>query len=305
MLSDSKIDVSIIIINYNTSKLINNCISSIIEYTKGISYEIIIVDNNTENLSQTINKQNFPRLKFLQLPENMGFGKANNEGAKLATVKYLFLLNPDTMLMNNAIVILYEYLECNPQCGACGGNLFDENLKPVHSFRRIFPSIFWELNELTKYRLEKALYGENSQFNHKDQPMKVAYITGADLMIRKSLFAHCEGFSKDFFMYYEETDLCKRITNNGYSIISVPKAKIKHLEGKSYNGEDKNNSFNEFRWRSIFESMIIYYSKNNSKISKWICLKIAYFTLLLKAYLGNNKNKQIFKTYRKIIKYNN
>lgn len=294
-------DVSIIIVNYNTSKLINDCIESIFRLVTDIDYEIIIVDNNTENLSDTIVFHDNSQIKILQLSENVGFGRANNAGSMLAAGRNLFFLNPDTILLNNAVKILSDYLDSNPICGACGGNLYDANLNPVHSFRVIFPSIMWELNELTRYKLEKIIYGESCQFNYSSQPKKVAYITGADIMIRKNLFNQLNGFSNDFFMYYEETDLCKRIAKKGYSIISIPTSKIQHLEGKSYSCENKNISFNPFRWTSMFESMFKYYSKYHSKAYCWLSFKIINLTLWIKACLGSQKNKLIYDCLKSIL----
>lgn len=295
-------DVSIIIVNYHTSKLINNCIESIFKFTKEISYEVIIVDNGSEDLSRAIKWSDDPRINLVQLSENIGFGKANNAGVRIARGRNLFLLNPDTLLLNNAIKILSDFIDQHDNCGVCGGNLYDENLLPIHSFRRCFPSILWELNELSNYKLERLIFGKNAQFNYSEKPLEVAYITGADLMITKSLFHRLTGFAEEFFMYYEETDLCKRVRNNKYVIMSVPAAKIQHLEGKSYNGENKNVSFNYFRWNSIFTSMIIYYRKHHNRVYTYLSFKIAYLTLFVKSCLGSSKNKQIFKVYKAILK---
>jgi GT2 family glycosyltransferase len=228
-------DVSIIIVNYNTIKYTLDAIDSCLEKTEGIDYEIIVVDNNSGDNSKEIIGQRYDgRVMYLALPENIGFGRANNEGAKIAKGRNLFLLNPDTILLNNAVKILSDYLDGNPKAGCCGGNLVDENGKPIHSFKRyIPPSIFDEINTLLFQFPEKLIYGRNAFYNYSDKPLKVGYITGADLMIRKTLFEKLGGFSTDFFMYYEESELESRVKKSGFSVVNVPSAHIVHMEGQS------------------------------------------------------------------------
>lgn len=303
MNNKAEVEVSIIIVNYNTSHLVNNCIKSIFDNTEGISYEIIVVDNNTENLSEVINVSEDERVKLLQLSENLGFGKANNAGVKISKGKYIFFLNPDTLLINNAVKILHDYLDSNLKCGACGGNLYDEEMNPTHSFYRIYPSILTEINVLFYGFPEKILFGDNAQFNHKNSEISVAHITGADLMIRRELFIKLQGFCPEFFMYYEETDLCRRVRNLKYSIISVPAAKIQHLEGKSYdNSDNKITVLNETRWRNILESKYIYYKRNHSKLYKIIADAIAMFTFKIKAIVGTHRHRELHRIYSRYYK---
>lgn len=231
--SQSNIDVSVIIVNYNTSTLVNNCLSSIIKHTKDISYEVIIVDNNTERLSEVI-KASGISLKYIQLHNNLGFGGANNEGFKIAKGRNIFCLNPDTIITNNVIKILSGYLDTHPKVGACGGNLYDEKFHPALSYKRRFPGIFEEIDLLSQRIISTIIYNGNYMFNNSKQNIEVAYINGADLMIRKSIIDQIGGFDTDFFLYYEETELQFRIKKAGFTIVSVPTAKTIHLEGKSF-----------------------------------------------------------------------
>ena len=284
------LEVSIIIVNYNTSNLINSCIESIFKMTSGVKYEIIIVDNATEDLSNTIYNARDSRVKLVQLTKNIGFGLANNEGFKIARGRNIFCLNPDTIIINNAIRILSNYLDEHPEVGACGGNLYDEDMKPTLSFRRIFPGIFWELNELLHLLPERIIFGKNSRFNSSDKPFEVSYITGADLMLRHEVAKAIGGFSKEFFMYYEETDLCKRITKMGYKIVSVPSAIIQHLEGRSFG----DSEFNKGRIERSERGRCIYYRRNNSKLNRLISNGI--YKLFLYSRITITQNIQF--TYR-------
>lgn len=277
-------DVSIVIVNYKTTDLIINCINSIRKHTKEISYEIIIVDNNSEDDCYNTLKRLFPQdnIIFIQLDENKGFGMANNEGFKVAKGRNVFCLNPDTLLLNNAIKILSSYLDEHHNVGACGGNLYDEDLQPTHSFYRFLPSFFWELNVLSFERLERLLYGNNRKFNNTNKPLSVGYITGADLMIKKEVLEQTGGYSPDFFMYYEETDLCCRIRRKGYKIMSIPYAEIQHLEGKSFGSG--NNNINEKRIEMSERSRLIYYRRNVGAIETF------FADMTLRLALVINKN---------------
>ena len=180
-------DVSIIIVNYNTEKLVIDCINSIINKTTNINYEIIVVDNNSDNGSFNKIIDTFPissyintnclDIKFIRNEQNIGFGLANNEGFKQAKGEYLFCLNPDTIIVNNAIKILYDFMENNTECGACGGNLYDLNMKYVHSFgygddikslllRKSFLKFFF-LREYIKIKKYEKKYRQNKTSRSK------------------------------------------------------------------------------------------------------------------------------------------
>lgn len=253
-------DVSIIIVNYHTEELIRDAVSSINDKTSGVDCEVIVVDNDSTEHSRSLltSMQCKWPLKYVAMPENKGFGLANNAGFSLAEGKYLFCLNPDTLLVNNAIKILFDYIDSHPRCGACGGNLYHSDMSRAISFRRILPGALWEFSEGVKRHPEHLLFGRNSRFNHTEHPIKVGYITGADLMLRADLIKKIGGFAPEFFMYYEETDLCARIHRAGYDVVSVPQAQIIHLEGKSMGDEAVNH--NKMRYYS--QSRLEYYRRN-------------------------------------------
>lgn len=266
-------DVSIIIVNYNTSKLINDCIESIIKLTNGVTYEIIVVDNNTEDLSEVIKEASNPIVRLIQLPENVGFGRANNEGFKMSQGRNLFCLNPDTLLLNNAVKILSDYLDTHPKCGACGGNLYDSFGKPIHSFRRTFPGILDSLIIFSNYNLAKIIYGKSHEFNHSGKELNVAYITGADLMIPRYVIDKVGMYDTKFFMYFEETDLCYRISKSGYKICAVPFAKIIHLVSvshKSFNTDTNNDIINPNIGKIVGSSRQYYFIKNLTKFESYL-----------------------------------
>lgn len=226
--------VSIIIVNYNTASLIEDCIQSIVKYTKNVNYEIIVVDNNSHGDNIQILKKINQISKLILLDVNLGFGGANNKGVEQASGKFLFFLNPDTLLCNNAIKILVDFLTAHSQCGACGGNLYNVHMTLIHSHNKRFPGVIDELDQALKRSLSYLLDKGNTLFNTTIHPLEVAFITGADLMIPKHIFTQVDGFDPKFFMYYEDTQLQYKIRKLGYKIFNVPTAKIIHLEGQSF-----------------------------------------------------------------------
>ena len=177
------IDVSIIIVSYNTREFLRECLYSLFEKTKSLSFEVIVVDNESSDGSVQMIQELFPQVNILNSGENVGFGRANNIGIKEAQGRNVFLLNPDTILLNNAIKILSDFLDSHDEVAVCGGNLYNVDKEPTHSFLRYLPSVFGELDQLTGYKLAKWCYGKSFEFNHDNRPLHVGYITGADMMI--------------------------------------------------------------------------------------------------------------------------
>lgn len=226
-------NVSVIIVNYNTASLLLECVESIIAHTHDVGYEIIVVDNGSRKEELEILRQD-NRFTLIEKHENLGFGRANNVGVAHSKGDHLFLLNPDTILVNDAISILYKHLIDHPQTGICGGNIYNKDMQPAHSYHTMLPSILSEMDFACGQFFRRIRWGKNAQFNHTGSMLEVAMITGADMMIRREAWEKVKGFDPDFFMYCEDADLCLRIKSQGYQIISVPDAKIIHLEGKSF-----------------------------------------------------------------------
>lgn len=293
-------NVSIIIVNYNTTNLVLNCITSIIQHTKGLLYEIIIVDNNSnDDFEKTFNEHfiSEANMHIIKLPKNIGFGRANNVGFKIAKGKYLLCLNPDTLLINNAIKLMAIFLDNNPNIGICGGNLYDGDMRPTHSFKRFYPSILWEIDTLCFHKLEKILFRNNAIFNQSKTPIEVAYITGADLMIRKDLFNKIGGYNSNFFMFFEETDLCLKVKREGYKIMNIPEAKIQHLEGQSYSNEN-DIIIKEKSVRLWEESRLIFYTLNKTRIIKTIANLIYMLSLNICYIIFKKMHHPIWKEYQ-------
>jgi len=251
-------DVSIVFVNYNTKKLIINAINSVFEKTEGVNFEIIVVDNASIDGSIEALKNDFGnRIRIIESRENLGFGRANNLAIKQANSKYIFLLNTDTLLMNNAIKILFDFMEQNSNIGVAGGNLYNAQGNPTHSFG---PKLLKPENaflNVFKYHICKCIKQTKiDDFNYSKMNKKVGFITGADMFIRKIALEASGLFDEDFFMYFEETELTSRLTKNGWFSYSVPSAKISHLEYGSQGG-----TVNESTIKLYKQSEYLYYEK--------------------------------------------
>lgn len=269
-------DVSIIIVNYNTTQLTKDCIRSIHEWTRKQSYEIIVVDNASPDKSIAALKAEFPEVKLLLSKENLGFGKANNLGIREATGQYIFLLNSDTYLIHDAIAVLHAYMEKpgHRKVGVCGAELFYPDGAPQMSFGN-FPSIREAISNLGFFVLYKDYFEKHIRagvFNYSPENKEVDYITGADMFIRGSVLKEAGAFDPDFFMYFEETELTYRIKKAGYQVVLVPGARIIHLEGAS---QDKAAYFNYSKIKMLAESRQLYFKKSRGKVVA-LLIKVIY-----------------------------
>ncbi|RRJ88479.1 glycosyltransferase family 2 protein [Flavobacterium macacae] len=259
-------DVSIIIVNYNTKQMTNECIESIIAYTNGLNYEIILVDNGSSDGSKEFFEKK-EGIVYIYSNENLGFGRANNLGAEKATGNYLFLLNSDTLLFDNSIKIMcdfYSSKETELKMGALGCVLVDRD-KQFNGCGGSFPTC---KDWIKKYKSSLPFvkwfskYDEKETYPLDNNYFEIDYVIGADLLIKKSVFESLQGFDPDYFMYYEESDLQKRMSSLGLKAYIITITKIIHLEDAS--GKSIVNYSNRKRIITHL-SRNLYLKKNDAK----------------------------------------
>ena len=262
-------DVSVIIINYRTAELTIQCIESLYREVQDIIFEVIVVDNASGDGSLKKIQAFFKnQIRIVDSFENLGFGNGNNLGAKEASGRYLFFLNPDTLLINNAVKLLMDYLDQNAQVGIVGGNLYTMEGGAAPSYCLTFDSPKQEKKDSrwisilgSKIKSKLKTFNKNGfadSFNISDDPLSVAYIFGADLMIRRELFEELGGFDPEFFMYAEEEELSWRVKERGFAIMNVPQAKIIHLEGAS---TQSDVTFNQRQYCMRMNGKLIFFRK--------------------------------------------
>lgn len=298
-------DVSIIIVNYNTANLLKNCINSIIEKTKEISYEIIVSDNASKDDSIQMLKSEFSDVIVIENSENLGFGKANNKALEIAKGKYILYLNSDTLLLNNAVKLFFDYFEANTNknIGALGCNLKNYNNENCFSYGK-FGSTFGQIKHLTKLFLKTLLLSVKKLLfktdfpdkvlinnNYEDFFGKVDYICGADLFMLNDKNAQFDPF---YFLYYEEVDLQYNLKLQNLDRIIIDGPKILHLEGGSEKRKTKEVSYlsNVSQINLLISSTYFFKKYKNSKFSIFL-IKFLITLLWHNPYISNETKKYI------------
>ena len=257
--------VSIIIVSFNTKQLTADCIDSIIAKTSEVEYEIILVDNASSDGSQAKFSSD-GRILFLEAGDNLGFGKANNLGAQHAKGDYIFFLNSDTLLLNNAIYEMWRYCEEHKEdnIGGLGCILCDGNNQRCHSYAKlntwkdIVKSYF--IAPFCKSKA-KEIMAMDAEDESKDA-FEVGYVTGADLFVSRKVIDECGCFDPDFFMYSEESEMQWRFKKHGYKNMIIKSPKIIHLEGMS---QTKRKSPTMRKIMMTQSSLYLYVKKTSSK----------------------------------------
>lgn len=224
--------VSVIIVNYNTLHVLRPCLDSIIEQTAGIDYEIIVVDNgSTDGSIEALSGDN--RVILIPTGENLGFGRANNRGVEQAKGDYIFFLNSDTLLKNNAIKMLYDFAQqYQGKLGALGCILEDRQGNRIHSYGP-FPKMGNDFHKFLWIPILKGLrLYQQPAIEYPKHWSKVDYVTGADLFVSRQVLDECGSFHPAFFMYYEESEMQHRFQLHGYDNILLNGPEIVHLEGE-------------------------------------------------------------------------
>ena len=230
-------DIASIIINYNSSKLTQECINSIISKTNSsLNYQIIVVDNCSEKedylaLKHFCDSHPFTNLQLVQSKINTGFGGGNMAGFHFANAKYIAFVNNDTVFLNDCFSILKNATEKDNSIAMVGGQSFSENGKQMVAFdhfasisKELFGRDFLEKTNPKKYPKRKLEY---------TNPIKVNYVQGSFMLVRTEDFNTVGGFDTNIFLYYEETDLCIRLAKMGKSCYLIPEAKYIHYHGAS------------------------------------------------------------------------
>lgn len=260
--SNDHIDISIVIVNYNTEEHLKSCLESIFSVTANLDFEVIVIDNNSPSKEIHKFRDIFPKVKFIFNNENLGFGAGCNIGFTESKGKYIAFVNPDILFSNNCLYNIIEYFESHDDVGFCSGLLTDEKDVLIYSYNN-FPGVYWEYLESrgrgTGNRIQKIL--NRKEVRATLQPFNVDWLIGAFLVTSSEFLRAIKGFDdKIFFLYYEDVDIQLRAKRFGKRNVCIPTLQLKHYERSSVRSFDGEN----FYYLHMHRSKMLYYYKNGS-----------------------------------------
>jgi GT2 family glycosyltransferase len=229
--------LSVIILNYNVSYFLRQCILTVQEALAGIESEIIIIDNDSKDDSCEIVKKHFPNIKLIENKENVGFSKANNQGVAIAKGEYVCILNPDTAVAKETFRKALEFAETKKDLGALGIRLIDGTGNYLPESKRNIPS--------PKVSLYKILGIKSNTFNYyatqlaDNETGEVSVLVGAFMLLKTEVYKKVGGFDEDYFMYGEDIDLSYKLLKANYKNYYLGDVTMLHYKGESTT-KDKN-----------------------------------------------------------------
>lgn len=275
------VDISVIVVNYNTLNHLRKCIESIDGKDTSVKYEIYVVDNNskdgsTEYLKNSLAGDNY---HIILNEENVGFAKANNQAMRLASGRYIMLLNPDTELMSGGLDEAFRFMEENKEVGVMGPSIYSSKGKELKVCRK-YSKMIYDFCEWTPILNKFSLVSRNYREHEIDytSASDVDCVQGACLVMRKEALDETGFLDERYFMYSEEEDLCKRMRGKGWKVVFNPRVKIKHAWGAA----TKQDKFNKYDL--LFESKYLYYRKFYGRLYAQFFLKMMMTIMCIRKY---------------------
>ncbi|MCT2406994.1 glycosyltransferase family 2 protein [Chryseobacterium antibioticum] len=225
--------LSVIIVNYNVTRLLRNCLLSIRKYTEGEDYEVIVIDNASTDSSWSNLIPEFPKVHFISSEHNDGFAIANNKAIKTATGEYVLLLNPDTELEGSYVKDLLDFADSKPDFGCLGVRMHDAEGVFLPESKRSVPDMFNSFEKLfTNFKRSNSKSYYRSDID-ENAVAEVEVVTGAFLLVKRDIYRKIGGLDETYFMYGEDIDLCYTLLRNGYKNYYYGAASILHHKGES------------------------------------------------------------------------
>ncbi|HXK81894.1 MAG TPA: glycosyltransferase [Bacteroidales bacterium] len=229
--------LSIIIVNYNVKHFLEQCLHSVYASVISEDYEVFVVDNNSVDGSCAMVKHKFPKVKLIENKENVGFAKANNQAIRIASGKYMLLLNPDTLVEENSFDKIVSFMDSHPDAGGLGVKMINGKGEFLPESKRGLPTpmvSFFKIFGLAKLFPNSRRFGQyHLSYLNKDEISKVDVLSGAFMLLRKTVLDKIGLLDEAFFMYGEDIDLSYRITQVGYNNYYYPNTTIIHYKGES------------------------------------------------------------------------
>ncbi len=228
--------LSVIFINYNSEQYLKEALDSFVRYHKDLPYELIVVDNNSKDVTSLRDLQNKFGIKLILMKKNMGYGAAANRGILASRGKYIAIANPDLIFINDSATKIVEYMDSHPEVGAVIPQYLNPDMTLQPSSRK-FPTIkylmfarssflsrLWRKNPFTREYL-----GLNNI--NKETPQKIEAVVGAFFVLRREALNRIGLFDEDFFLFSEDTDICYRLKQKGVDVVLLPNSRVIHYHG--------------------------------------------------------------------------
>ena len=294
-------DLSILIVTWNTKERIQECLQSIFTCAPKIQFEIVVVDNASQDGTVDLILAKFPSVSMIQNTENIGYGPAQNKAFHVSRGRYVLILNSDVVVTDGALEGLVRYMDSHPDIGLVGGRLQNPDGTFQSSANRRFPSpldVFLEelfFSSSLKFLFLRTRFGATCSklFWNLKEPQSVAWVGGACMLIRRSVMEHVGLFDGHFFFYYEDCDLCLRIRRAGWKVAYDPRQHFIHQWGSSSQKNVRKVSIEARR------SLLYYFLKHNGtfgflavKYALLVGLALRYLLLSLKAVLAGKERER-------------
>lgn len=277
-------DLSIIIVNWNSAAFLRKCLASIYAHSHGLSFETIVVDNASFDGCEEFIRQDFPTARFIQNKENLGFARANNLGFSHSKGRNLLFLNPDTEVKGRAIKTMLRCLEAKADAGIVGAKLLNSDYSIQTTCIRRFPTLLNQALEADSLRSlfpKSSLWGAKPLFKNGNIPAPVEAISGACMMVRRSVFERAGRFDSNYFMYSEDVDLCYKISQAGWKIYYTPDATVIHHGGGSSGAKRANTYAAVLMRQSRLQFMRMRRGRLHAAAYQWTMALVAVCRLIL------------------------
>lgn len=282
-------DLSILILNYNTCKLTLDCLQSVFASNTSYTFEVIVIDNDSSDSSVESIARDYPQATLIANDDNIGFARGNNQGMEIATGRYVLLLNSDTIVQEDTLQTMIYFMDENPTVGASGCKVILPDGSLDKACRRGFPTpsaSFYYAFGIARLFPDHPKFNQY-QLGHLDENEEypVDCLIGAFMMVRQETIDQVGGLDETFFMYGEDVDWCYRIKQAGWGIHYYPRTTIIHLKGGSARRRPT---------RIIYEfhrAMAIFHHKHYKDRYHWLTNSVIYTGIGLKFTMALLKNK--------------
>ncbi len=273
--------LSIIIVNYNTERLLKGCLESVYAGVNGMPVDVWVVDNNSHDGSVPMVKALFPTVKVMENASNVGFSRANNMVISRSRSEYILLLNPDTLVIGDAIERVVKFMKEHPEVGIAGCKVLNRDGTLQLACRRSIPTptvAFYRMTGLSRlFPKNRVMAKYNMTYEDPGEAHEVDAVSGAFLMIRRRVIEQIGPLDERFFMYGEELDWCLRAKRAGWSVMYYPEARITHYKGESTKHNSRKAALEFYRAMYLFHRK--HFAKDHSPITNFLI----YMGITLKA----------------------